>query len=84
MVGGVGVIRSGFGAAVTLGNCTAGTWSDLTDGDSVDIRQLQFTVAQVPTLNPIVRIVTITLTGQLKGNTTVNRTITETVQMVNI
>ena len=33
---------------------------------------------------PTVRSVTITLTGRLKGNTTVNRTITETVQMVNI
>ena len=84
VVSGVGVIRSGIGAAVTLGTCTAGTWSDLTDGDSVDITQLQFTVAQVPTLNPTVRSVTITLTGQLKGNTTVNRTITETVQMINI
>ena len=85
VTGGVGLIRSGMGAAVTLGNCTAGAWSDLTDSDSVDITTLLFTVvsAPLPPAIPVARSVTITLTGRLKGNATVNRTITETVQTVN-
>ena len=90
VVGGVGVVRSGTGAAVTLGSCTTGDWQDLTDGDSVDITTLRFDVVSV--LSPAgpsgatrnIRNVTITLTGRIRGSIpAVNRTITETVQMVN-
>lgn len=89
LVGAVGVIQSRNGGAGAT-DCAAGTWDDLTDGDSVDITSLQFTVVSVPSpANPSgvtrnIRNVTITLTGQLRGsNPAINRTITETVQMVN-
>lgn len=88
VVGGVGVVRSGTGGAVTLGNCTTGDWQDLTDSDSVDITQLQFgvlpTIAGVGGAQLTTRVVTISLTGQLRNsNPPVRRTISETVKVVN-
>jgi type IV pilus assembly protein PilW len=89
LVGAVGVIQSRNGGAGAT-DCAAGTWSDLSDGDSVDITTLLFNVVPVTLTNPTsgatrtLRSITITLTGQIRGsNPAINRTITETVQMVN-
>lgn len=88
LVGTVGVVQGRNGGAGAT-DCAAGTWNDLTDDSSVDITALLFNVVSVSVTNPSgvtrnIRSVTITLTGQLIGSSpAINRTITETVQMVN-
>lgn len=89
LVGTVGVIQGRNGGAGAT-DCANGTWGDLTDSDSVDITTLRFDVVSVPSpagpsgATRTLRSITITLTGQIRGsNPAINRTITETVQMVN-
>ena len=76
-------------------DCAAGDseWTNLTDKNNVSITQLTFTLNSEPALDidgtgagtdtMTVRTVTISITGQLVGDTSVSKTIIQTVKLYN-
>lgn len=69
-------------------SCTSGTWVDITDRNQISISNLQFVLASTVlnlsgggTLS--IRNVTISLSGNLSSDSSVTRTITETIRVRN-
>ena len=68
--------------------CNTGTWENITDDDGIQITNLTFTAVDtsVGITTPsvlTVRNITIKLTGQLTTDTTVQRTLSDTVRIAN-
>lgn len=87
--GGVALLRSGGSGY----SCTPGannTWEALSDSNVTTIGTLTFSLASTPYYlsgssgpNVLTRTVTITLAGQLKSDSSVKQTLTETVKLEN-
>jgi len=65
----------------TVAGC--GTWGPVTDESLVKITALSFTGTTVTETGINIRQITVTLTGQLRRDNTVSRTLTETVKVRN-
>ena len=65
------------------GLCSASGWLTLTDDHLVNITALTFTDSTVTQAGVNIRHITITLSGQLRSDSSVTRTLTETVKVRN-